>query len=374
MVLYGKNIRCTIILILLLCSKFVFAQNTKPAYNYTLGTNLFYGFIYMHSPEIGHLITSHPKGFELYINKHTYGHKSWESLFNYPDIGFSLGYYDFGNPVLGKTLSGISYFDFYLNKTRPSPHNFKIRIGVGLGYNTNPYNASTNNKNNVLSTSFTFALQTRLTYEFNSRNNWKFSIAPNITHFSNGAVRKPNKGINILSMEFGVGKRIGYTDISYQSIPAGLQSETDKNFHYNISVFTGLKENKVGAGLYPFFTLSNYIDKSLNTKSAINAGIDLFYSVALKDEIENDDTFTDGNAPDFKRIGLTLGHELFISRISILVQLGYYVYRPYKAVKPIYQRYGLKIYTNNNKLFFAINLKTHGGVAEMAELGIGTRL
>ena len=59
--LYGKNILCTIILFLLLSSKCLFAQNTEPAYNYTLGTNLFYGFIYMHSPEIGHLITSHPK-------------------------------------------------------------------------------------------------------------------------------------------------------------------------------------------------------------------------------------------------------------------------------------------------------------------------
>ena len=372
--LYGKNILCTIILFLLLSSKCLFAQNTEPAYNYTLGTNLFYGFIYMHSPEIGHLITSHPKGFELYINKHTYGHKSWESLFNYPDIGFSLGYYDYGNPVLGKTFSGISYFDFYLNKTRPSPHNFKIRIGAGLGYNTHPYDASTNNKNNVLSTSYTFAMQTRLTYEFTSRNNWKFSVAPNITHYSNGAVRKPNKGINLVLIQFGVGKHIGRKDISYQHIPSGVQSETDKSFRYNIAVYTGLKANKVGGGAFPFFTLNNYIDKRLNTKSAINGGIDLFYSLALKEAIENDDTFTDENAPDFKRIGLTLGHELFISRISILVQFGYYVYRPYKAVETIYQRYGLKVYTNNNKLFFALNLKTHGAVAEMAEFGIGTRL
>lgn len=372
--LYGKNILCTIILFLLLSSKCLFAQNTEPAYNYTLGTNLFYGFIYMHSPEIGHLITSHPKGFELYINKHTYGHKSWESLFNYPDIGFSLGYYDYGNPVLGKTFSGISYFDFYLNRTRPSQHNFRLRIGAGLGYNTHPYDASTNNKNNVLSTSFTFAMQTRLTYEFTSRNNWKFSVAPNITHYSNGAVRKPNKGINLVLLQFGIGKRIGVQDISYPHIPSGVQSETDKSFQYNFAFYTGLKANKVGGGAFPFFTLNNYIDKRLNGKSAINGGIDFFYSLALKEAIENDDTFANENAPDFKRIGLTLGHELFISRISILVQLGYYIYRPYKAVDPVYQRYGLKFYTNNNKLFFALNLKTHGAVAEMAEFGIGTRL
>ena len=120
--------------------------------------------------------------------------------------------------------------------------------------------------------------------------------------------------------------------------------------------------------------MNNYIDKRLNGKSAINGGIDFFYSLALKEAIENDDTFANENAPDFKRIGLTLGHELFISQISILVQLGYYIYRPYKAVDPVYQRYGLKFYTNNNKLFFALNLKTHGAVAEMAEFGIGTRL
>ncbi len=374
MVFNGKNILITIILFLLLCSKCLFAQNTEPAYNYTVGANLFYGFIYMHSPEIGHLITSHPGGVEIFINKHTYGQKPWESLYNYPDIGFSLGYYDYGNPVLGKTISGISYFDFYLNKTRPSQHNFKLRIGAGLGYNTNPYDPQTNNKNNVLSTSFTFAMQTRLTYEFVSRSGWKFSIAPNITHFSNGAVRKPNKGINLVLLEFGVGKRLGQPDIPYQHTHSGLQPQTDTHLRYNIAAYTGLKANKVGGGTYPFFTLNNYIDKRLNTKSAINGGIDLFYSIALKEEIENDDTFTKENAPDFKRIGLTLGHELFISRVSVLVQFGYYIYRPYKAVEPVYQRYGLKFYANNNKLFFALNLKAHGGTAEMAEFGIGTRL
>ena len=47
---------------------------------------------------------------------------------------------------------------------------------------------------------------------------------------------------------------------------------------------------------------------------------------------------------DYKRIGLFVGHELFINRLSIETQLGYYVYKPFKYEVSVYQRLALKYY------------------------------
>ena len=76
---------------------------------------------------------------------------------------------------------------------------------------------------------------------------------------------------------------------------------------------------------------------------------------------------------DYKRVGLFVGHELFINRMSIVTQLGYYVYYPFDFEGRTYFRIGLKRYFGK-KFFGAITLKSHGAKAEAVEFGIGVRL
>ena len=324
----------------------------------------------MHSQEIGHLVNSHPSGFEIYMNKHTFGEKPWEAFYNYPDVGLSLGYYDYNNEILGESIAGLTYMDFYFNK-KPAKHNLKIRIGAGVVYNTKPYDSQNNNKNNVLSTKFAGAMQTRLTYEYITNKNWKITIAPNLTHFSNGAVKKPNKGINIPTLMIGVGKLIGNPDLSFKTYNS--KPEYDKGLKINVALYTGFNAISVVNEVYPFVALSSYIDKRISFQSAFNTGLDIFYSIAFREEIKNSSEYANGPKPDFTRIGWMAGYEMFVSRVSLLIQIGYYIYRPEKLSEPVYQRYGLKVYTNNRKLFFSSNLKAHLGRAEMFEFGVGAR-
>ncbi|MDX1701735.1 MAG: hypothetical protein R3250_14000, partial [Melioribacteraceae bacterium] len=76
---------------------------------------------------------------------------------------------------------------------------------------------------------------------------------------------------------------------------------------------------------------------------------------------------------DYRRIGIVAGHELFINRLSLLTQLGYYAYYPYEFEGRTYFRVGLKRYFGE-KLFGAVTLKSHGAKAEAVEFGIGIRL
>ena len=76
---------------------------------------------------------------------------------------------------------------------------------------------------------------------------------------------------------------------------------------------------------------------------------------------------------DYKRVGVFVGHELFISKTSLITQLGYYIYYPFDFEGRIYNRVGLKRYFGN-KYYGALTLKAHGAKAEAVELGIGIRL
>ena len=123
--------------------------------------------------------------------------------------------------------------------------------------------------------------------------------------------------------------------------------------------------------------LSANIDKRLSRKSALQFGTDFFASKYLEEYIkfksvaypkENIDKDT-----DYKRVGVFVGHELFVNRFSVETQVGYYVYSPFDYLGPFYQRIGLKYYFSD-KIFGSMALKTHGAKAEGLEFGVGIRL
>lgn len=379
----GKNYHLlyTTIIFALLCNAGAQGQTLKdgdrPDRTYTIGANTFKGFIMMHDHRIGHLIREHPVGLELFINQNTYGKKHWHQLYNFPDIGFSLAYFDFKTPELGEMIASTVYLDFYLRRGRKSDVIFKI--GTGLGLSTNPYDRETNNKNNVIGSRITFTMQGRLGYNFKIHDRFKLTSALTLSHFSNGAFKMPNKGINIISANLGFSYLLNApASPDFVKRPVNddhsLNNE-DKKLHYNLSVFSGVREIiPIGGKKYPFINAVFYVDKKLNKKSSLLLGADFFYSWAVKEEIETARDLPEGEDPDFKRVGITIGHELFVSKISLVTQFGVYAYRPFKGSgDAVYQRYGLKYYFSE-KLFTGVFLRAHYGVAQNVEWGLGLRL
>ena len=127
---------------------------------------------------------------------------------------------------------------------------------------------------------------------------------------------------------------------------------------------------------YPFYVFSTYIDKRLGYKSAIQFGTEAFFSLYLKEHI----TFSGIAYPDrqiigdedFRRLGIFVGHELFIGKLSELSQVGCYYYHPIKSENKTYLRAVIKRYFGT-KWFGVFTVKSHGFSAEAIEYGIGRR-
>jgi len=109
----------------------------------------------------------------------------------------------------------------------------------------------------------------------------------------------------------------------------------------------------------------------------LQIGTEVFFSKFLKELIAfKSVSFPEDNVSgeeDYKRVGLFVGHELFINKTSLLTQFGYYVYYPFDFEGRTYLRIGLKRYITK-KWFGALTLKSHAAKAEAIELGIGIRL
>ena len=150
------------------------------------------------------------------------------------------------------------------------------------------------------------------------------------------------------------------------------------NAKYNFVFRSGINESDVlGSGQFPFYILSTYLDKRISHKSALQIGADVFFSNFLKEYIYYRSVAfpSDSLDPetDYKRVGIFAGHELFINKMSVVTQFGYYVYYPFDFEGRTYLRVGLKRYFGN-KWFGAVTLKAHAAKAEAVELGIGIRL
>lgn len=350
----------------------IFSQTSEPKLS-SFDVNYIYGNIALHNPSILHLIKGHPEGVILSWNRKTFGENDWEQRYNYPDYGVSFSYQNLKNEVLGHNYAFYAHYNFYfLNRQ------LMFRIGQGIGVTTNPYDRETNHKNiafgsKVLSSTYAMLLYKRE----NIFDQFGVQVGLSFIHYSNANVKAPNTSVNTISINFGVNYNLEADTPKYR-----YNLEDDKKYterwKYNFAFRSGINESDiVGSGQFPFYVFSAYADKRINRKSALQFGGDLFFSNFLKELIYYQSVAFPENKvngdEDYKRAGIFVGHELFINKMSLVTQFGYYVYYPFDFEGRFYQRIGLKRYFGD-KWFAALTLKTHAAKAEAVELGVGIRL
>ncbi|MEM7483738.1 MAG: acyloxyacyl hydrolase [Bacteroidota bacterium] len=349
------------------------SQDPKLYKKYVLDASQFNGSILLHNPDISHLITEHPGGVILGFNRKRYGNEEWESQFGYPDTGFSFVYQDTNNPTLGNHFGLYAHYNFYFLK-----RNLQFRVGQGLAYNTNPYDKNDNFRNNAYGSHILASTMIMLNYhKENLIAGLGFKAGISLLHYSNANFKAPNTSTNTMAFNFGLTYDLNAKE-SFEFIEPETNEKITEPIRYNFALRAGANTSDViNSGRYGFWMLSAYADKRLGRKSAIQFGTDVFFSNFLKELIRYQSiSFPELDvAPDtdYKRVGLFLGHELFVNKLSVIAQLGYYVYYPFDFEGRIYNRIGLKRYFGD-KVFGAVTLKSHAAKAETVEFGVGIRL
>ena len=365
--------RLFVISVFCICYSVTFSQENKQTS--MVDVNYFKGNIALHNNDILHLITGHPGGVILSWNKKTCGNQAWEQRYNYPDYGVSFIYQNLKNDVLGNNYSIYTHYNFYfLNR------NLMFRIGQGLAFNTNPYNKESNYRNNAFGSKIMSSTFMMLNYK-KERLFDQFGLQAGISfiHYSNANIKAPNSSINSITLNIGVNYNLNAEERECKVLDSNkIAAKFTEPLKYNLVFRSGINESDVvGSGQFPFYIVSAYVDKRINQKSALQFGTDVFFSNFLKEyiyyrSVSFPEESSTGNE-DYKRVGVFAGHELFVNRLSLVTQLGYYVYYPFDFEGRIYTRIGLKRYFGN-KWFGAVSLKTHAFKAEAVEFGIGVRL
>jgi len=356
--------------LLCLFSVAVFAQENEDSN--AIEVSFLRGNVLPHTKDLYHL-QGHADGVMLSFLKQTHGKDEWHSAYNFPDYGVYFEYQNYNNDFLGKVYAaGVLYNFYFLNR------NLELKLSQGIGYATNPYDKVENSKNKAFGSTLMANTNIGLFYKKEHLLD-KFGLQAGFlfTHFSNGRTKSPNSGIN--SFLLNVGVNYDFSKVANKAVDTALVKKSFKEpIKYNFVIRSGFNESPViGSGQHPFYHIGFFVDKRFNRKSALQLGTDLFLTNSFKDFIKYKSVaFPELNInpnTDYKRVGVFVGYELFVNRISLEAQVGYYVYRPFVNDIAIYDRVGFK-YHINPKLFASFSVKTHMFLAEALEFGVGVRL
>lgn len=327
------------------------------------------GLIINHTAPVSHLVASHPTGLELNVQRQTTGAAAWHGWYKYPRVGLALVYYDYHNPILGRSYAA----SVYLSKpiVRTDRHDLSFRLGTGLAYFPDHYNLYTNRKNTFVSSALNATLQMRLEYDVALTDHLGLLLALALNHYSNGGTAKPNFGINLPTLQVGVNYH-QWRPGPASGAPEPAPADVGHNF-LNISTSLGYKQRTGGDPTrYLVNSATVAVGRRVNRKSNLLVGVEGFYDRSLL-AVLRDSARSQDHLPDVKKASAFVGHELLFGRLALVTHLGLYLYNPYQSNPVYYERIGLK-YQATKLLFGAVDLKVHRATADVIEFKVGVKL
>jgi hypothetical protein len=190
-----------------------------------------------------------------------------------------------------------------------------------------------------------------------------FSLALDMTHFSNGSTKVPNYGLNLPFISLGYGYRI-----KESSLDSISRNEVKRPYwEYGLMGIASVKQiNPVGGKYYGCYGLNLVGRRFFNGKSGLEMSIDLFSKQAVlgyQPQIPKTQL-------DIIQLGLFAGYLMPFDKLHVIVGMGYYVRDKYQPEDPVYHRVGLR-YVFKNGINANLVLKSHWARADYVEYGIG---
>ncbi len=288
----------------------------------------------------------------------------WQDIaYGMPYYGVGLYYadfhrsYDIGRPFSVFFLQGglIGHFKRYWSL------NYEWNLGVS--FNWKPYDVNTNPENIVIGSKVNVHVAGMLYFRWRLNPYFDLHMGAAITHFSNGASRLPNSGINTVSP---------FVELKYNINPAPQNFPVDNNLRpplvkphldYDVSFTMSSRQARIeedvdfafryldrnfqvfGFSFSPLF-VRNYKYKwgpSLEVVYDESAGIELSQEVnPLTNQLYERVIFA--SFPKKLSVGLSVKGEISMPRFSLFAQFGIDLLHANKSDKRMYQIAGIKLY------------------------------
>lgn len=347
-------------------------------YGYVFPTNSFLKGI---NPEFEN-ITVYQTG-NLRFGLQTDTSKLWYNLFKQPSYGLQLYVASFFEPdFLGTPISIAGFFNApFIKKKR---FEFGYDFSLGAAFNWKSFNPISNNTNISIGARQSFYVELGLHLKQKLTSHLDLTENISFTHFSNGALKEPNYGINTFAPKLALRYNFYNETINYNKF---VKPKFIKNNQIDVYVFGGVKNvifdsvnvdliTKYEGVYFPVYGGSFNISRQVNHKSKFGLGITttVDHSIDAQIAIDEDDLEIQKTSY-FGKFELSIfpSYELIIGPVSAIIQPSFYLFRNKKMAKKskTYQRLGIRYHFKSN-LFIGMNLRAYDyHVSDFMEWNIG---
>lgn len=370
------SFRSTLLLLLLLCSLSLSAQNPLLEKGLSWEPSWLLGKVQAHSPKFRQPITELTTGMELHLSWQSYGKKKWHAWQRFPKFGLGLLYLHHGdNPTYGSAVGVYPDIVVPFNNSQKRFHAW-FRGGFGLAWLSQSYRQSTQNYAIGSNLNAIGAFRVGGQYRISSR--WAIQAIASATHFSNGATQLPNLGLNIIGGQIGV----SYTPHPLEPADYISHPKEPISKRWRIAALLGIGQLEKGAPLGPKSLVWNL---TLETKKQIfqtqRLGLGLMYEYFgwIPQDMDTQG-LRDNQFWTASRWSVFASDEFHFGKTSLLAQFGVYPTwaksNRYSGLEFFYFRVGMRYYLvgkpeKKQSTHIGIYLKAHGGVAEYISIGLG---
>ncbi|TVQ16656.1 MAG: acyloxyacyl hydrolase [Bacteroidetes bacterium] len=328
------------------------------------------GGIHAHHAQMRDYTKGLSPAFEIHAGFQTLGKHKWEHLYNFPAMG--IGYFR-GYPgkreILGTVNSGFLFMEFTTRER--AAFSTRIKYSLGLAHFSQFHHPETNPDNQAIGTPFNVHFNANYSFLWRLSPHNHFTTGISFTHFSNGAYKKPNKGINIFDFNLGIRHYPGEQKPRHETPQFGPGINPLPVYNLNVMYAMGKMQKTIEPSQYNARSLSMNLSRQSDFTNRRGLGIDVFYDEYIKAEAKET-----RQAEAFKEYihgAVHLSHDIVFRNLSAIFNLGYYVFYYVEPYKPIFQRIGLR-YEFSSGLMAGLSLKTHYAKADMVEWGLGYRI
>jgi hypothetical protein len=318
------------------------------------GAQVHYGFIIPHTAAVEPVSHSNPAGFELDFNWLNTSYESWKVFRRYNISGIQAAYINFRNPEVGSAYMLSTYTEPILRSGERFI--FSVKAGGGISWQTKIFDYTDDTISKFFSTRISFPLYISARLRYRLTSGTMLTLSGCYNHISNGAIRNPNYGINFPTVSLG----LEYFPGKFPAPDHSFKSDGDTRSSHQYILFQGITgfkslygESFLSVGFSARYT------RHLRTWYALNGGAELIMDKGVRKMIEVDD-----RKDDYKRFAITAGQDFYLGRIVFSQYLGIYLYSPYKAKDPVYQKYELA-YRILPDFLLGAYLKAHTSDAEL---------
>lgn len=288
----------------------------------------------------------------------------WQQAYGKPSVGVGLEYFDVArDKELGDGLSLYAFMEAGLLNSKY----FRLTFGVdfGLSYWTTHYDAEDNPNDVTLGTPINYHIGMGVKSYANVSQHIAISTALYLNHHSNGAVSKPNLGVNAASVELG----LAYTFFDKKDTTIYKDRHTRTIRPYSeISLFSGVRNHVPDGTYYPFYGL--HINRNWLFSGTLGMGLGAEF---MHDQGYFIKRWQKENITSRNSVSVYAAFVAHVERLRVSIDFGYYIWQPqYRhPISNFYQRLSLK-YQFTDRFFIGSKIRAFQmRKADLLELHVG---